>query len=504
MSWDLTGRSGIGYSSGGIRWRYCSATCRQPRMRNDMKKLFQEIHDSVFVKMLLESIGDGVFALDINGRIISWNPAMVHITGYRENEAVGRSCGLLGLSQCFGKACPNGFTECGIIDKGEIGPVECLLRHKDGHAVPVIKNARVIKHDDGTVEGIVEAVTDLSELHNARLKMEEAALRLSKLNRFSGIIGKSRAMENVFASIKASAESEVAVLIQGESGTGKELVACAVHACSERKEKQLITVNCSALPESLLESELFGHIKGAFTGAIRGRTGRFEEADDGTIFLDEIGEISPLIQIKLLRVLQQKEIERVGESIKRKINIRIIAATNRDLYQLVKEGRFREDLYYRLKVFPIHLPPLRKRMDDIPLLVNHFIELNNKHTGKRIQGVSQPAMSIIMNYHWPGNVRELENSIEHAFVLCDRNRIDVLDLPGEVRRKRKDDDCFESYDASKRPYVPGGKLARDTLLHLLDECDWNKAEVARRVGLSRASIWKYMKKWRIPNKKPSP
>lgn len=468
-----------------------------------MKKLFQEIHNSAFVKMLLESIGDGVFALDTNGRIISWNPAMEHITGYMENEVMGKGCGLLGFSQCFGKACPNGFTECGILNKGKLGPVECLLRHKEGHAVPVIKNARVIKQENGTVYGIVEAVTDLSELHNTKRKMEEATLRLNELNGFSGIIGKSRAMKNVFASIKASSQSEVAVLIQGESGTGKELVTCAVHACSDRREKHLVTVNCSALSESLLESELFGHIKGAFTGAIRDRTGRFEEADGGTIFLDEIGEVSPLIQIKLLRVLQQKEIERVGESSKRKINIRIIAATNKDLYQLVKEGRFREDLYYRLKVFPIYLPPLRKHKDDIPLLVNHFIDINNKNTGKQIKGISQTAMSIFMSYHWPGNVRELENSIEHAFVLCDRDRIDEHDLPAEVRREGHNYAFFESYNASKNSHKLGGKLARETLLVLLKECDWNKAEVARRVGLSRASIWKYMKKWSIPNKKPS-
>jgi transcriptional regulator with PAS, ATPase and Fis domain len=381
--------------------------------------------------------------------------------------------------------------------------VECLLRHKEGHAVPVIKNARVIKQQDGTVTGIVEAVTDLSELHDARLKMKEATLRLNGMNRFSGIIGKSRPMKNVFAAIKASAESEVAVLIQGESGTGKELVACAVHASSDRRDKHLITVYCSALSESLLESELFGHIRGAFTGAIRDRMGRFEEADRGTIFLDEIGDISPLIQIKLLRVLQQKEIERVGESNKRKINIRIIAATNKDLYQLVKEGRFREDLYYRLKVFPINLPPLRKRKDDIPLLVNHFIDINNKNTGKQIQGISQPAMGIFMNYHWPGNVRELENSIEHAFVLCDGDRIDVLDLPEEVRRKGPNHAFFEPYTALKKSHVRSGSLTRETLLVLLNECDWNKAEVARKVGLSRASIWKYMKKYSIPNKKPS-
>ena len=472
-------------------------------MKAAMKNIYQEIRNNEFVKMLLESIGDGVFALDTQGRIISWNPAMEHITGYMEKEAIDKGCSILGFSQCFGKSCPNGFTECGILNKGKLGPVECFLRHKDGHAVPVIKNARVIEQENGFVNGIVEAVTDLTELNNTKLKMKEATLRLNELNSIDGIIGKSPAMKNIFASIKASAASEVAVLIQGESGTGKELVTCAVHACSERGEKPLITVNCSALSESLLESELFGHIKGAFTGAIRNRIGRFEEADGGTIFLDEIGEISPLIQIKLLRVLQQKEIERVGESIKRKINIRIIAATNQNLYELVREGRFREDLYYRLKVFPINLPPLRKRKDDIPLLINHFIDINNKNTGKQIQVVSQPAMSLFLNYAWPGNVRELENAIEHAFVLCNSDRIDVFDLPEEMRRDGHNDVFSESYNASKKTSWPGRKLVRETLLVFLKECDWNKAEVARRVGLSRASIWKYMKKWDIPNKKPS-
>jgi PAS domain S-box-containing protein len=472
-------------------------------MEAAMKNIYQEIHDNEFVKMLLESIGDGVFVLDTKGRIISWNPAMEHITGYKEQEAIGKGCRILGFSQCFGKTCPNGFTECGILNKGKRGPVECLLRHKEGHVVPVIKNARIIKQQNGSVSGIVEAVTDLTELNDVKLKMEAATLRLTALHRFSGIIGKSQAMKKVFASIKASAASDVAVLVQGESGTGKELVSCAVHACSDRREKQLLTVNCGALSESLLESELFGHIRGAFTGAIHNRTGRFEEADGGTIFLDEIGDISPLIQIKLLRVLQQKEIERVGESRKRKINIRIIAATNKDLYELVQKRRFREDLYYRLKVFPIHLPPLRERKDDVPLLVNHFIGINNKNTGKRIRGISQPAMRIIMNYAWPGNVRELENAIEHAFVLCNSDRIDVFDLPEELERTGQNDALFESNNILKKTPWPGRKLDRKTLLDFLKACDWNKAEVARRVGLSRASIWKYMKKWGIPNQKPS-
>jgi two-component system response regulator HydG len=467
-----------------------------------MKNIFLEIQNNEFVKMLLESIGDGVFSLDTQGRIISWNPAMEQISGYVTKEAIGRGCRILGFSQCFGKDCPTDFTECGIFKKGKIEPTECLLHHKDGHAVPVIKTVRVIKKENGSIIGIVEAVTDLTELNNTKLKMKKATRRLDALCRFDRIIGKSHAMQNVFASIKAAAASAATILVQGESGTGKELVAYAIHSCSARKKKPLITVNCSALSESLLESELFGHMKGAFTGAIRDRTGRFEEADGGTVFLDEIGEISPFIQIKLLRVLQQKEIERVGESRKRMINIRIIAATNKDLLNLVQERRFREDLYYRLKVFTIYLPPLRKRKDDIPLLVNHFIGIHNKNTGKQIQGILQPAMRIFMDYPWPGNVRELENAIEHAFVLCEGDQIDVFDLPMEMRQAEYHPVFFESYKASKKALWPGKKLVREKLFDLLKECDWNKAEVARRVGMSRASIWKYMKKWDIPLKKP--
>jgi len=467
-----------------------------------MNPISQEICNNIFVKMLLEAIGDGVYVLDTEGQIISWNPAMEHISGYTEQEVLGKSCRLLGFSQCFGKACPNGPAECGILFTGKLGPVECRMQHKDGRDVPVIKNARVIRQEDGAVSGIVEAVTDLTELNDIKLKMKEAGLHLNKRHRFGRLIGKSQAMKKVFSAIKASAAIDVAVLIQGESGTGKELVASAVHSCSERCEKPLLTVNCSALSESLLESELFGHIKGAFSGAIRDRIGRFEEADEGTIFIDEIGELSPLIQIKLLRVLQQKEVERVGESRKRKINIRIIAATNKDLFQLVQEGRFREDLYYRLKVFPIYLPPLRKHLDDTPLLVNHFIDLNNKTTGKQIQSISQQAMSIFMNYHWPGNIRELENAIEHAFVLCTGDRIDLLDLPEEIRWADPHDALSRHPKMLPKPASRDQKLNHDLLLDLLTKCDWNKAEVARRVGLSRASIWKYMKKWGIPNRKP--
>jgi transcriptional regulator with GAF, ATPase, and Fis domain len=262
-----------------------------------------------------------------------------------------------------------------------------------------------------------------------------------------------------------------------------------------------VAVNCSALPESLLESELFGHVRGAFTGAVQDRVGRFEAAGGGTLFLDEIAEISPLIQVKLLRVLQERRIERVGESRSRPVDIRVIAATHRDLYGRVRDGRFREDLYYRLKVFPIGLPPLRDRKEDIPLLTDHFIARLRKKTGKAIRSAAPPAMRICMDYPWPGNIRELENAMEHAFVLCETDRIDLFDLPVEVRQM-----AFQP--AERRPVgrpdeaTSRRTLTREGLVELLDACGWNKAEAARRLGVSRTAVWKYMKKWEIPLKRP--
>lgn len=451
-----------------------------------------------FSRLLLDAMADGVFTLNEKGEITSWNPAMERITGYRAGEAIRRPCTLLNFSRCFKEACPTGIEECGIFRHGRLDGRECFLRHRDGRDVPVIKSARLVRDKQGTIKGVVETITDLTELEAFRRKAEEAGRRLGEIHRFDNIVGKSRAIQQVFTAIRAAAASEATILLQGESGTGKELVAGAIHQHGPRRKKPFVPVSCSALSESLLESELFGHVKGAFTGAIRDRAGRFEEADEGTIFLDEIGEISPFIQVRLLRVIQEREIERVGESRKRKIDIRIIAATNRDLTDLIRDGGFREDLYYRLKVYPITIPPLRKRKEDIPFLVDHFIEAQNRKTGKTIVGITPSSMRILMDYPWPGNVRELENAIEHAFVLCTGERIDVFDLPVEIRRlEYRPDESVSTFSAART----GGRLSRERLLEVLDECDWNKAEVGRRVGLSRTAIWKYMKKWDIPLKR---
>ena len=463
-----------------------------------MENHTNDILKPAFSNLLLESMAGGVFTLDKEGIITSWNPAMERITGHSSKEAIGQKCSLLKFSQCFGNICPASSKECGIYEHGKVDGKECFLQHKNGHDVPVIKSASLVKNQKGDIEGIVETVTDLEELYKARLEAEQANRRLGEIHRLDNIIGKSHAMQQVFSSLKAAAASEATILIQGESGTGKELAAGAIHFNSERRDMPFITVNCSALSESILESEIFGHVKGAFTGAVRDRAGRFEEADGGTIFLDEIGDISPFIQTKLLRVLQEREIERVGESKKRKVDIRVVTATNKELFGLVKSGNFREDLYYRLKVFPITIPPLRKRKDDIPLLLSNLIKIQNKKTGKQIQGLSSQAMRIVMDYSWPGNVRELENAIEHGFVLCTGEHIDVLDMPVEIRQVEYNLDLRNSSRVNDVCPGPRQKLSREKLLKILEACGWNKAEAARRTGLSRTSIWKYMKKWDIP------
>jgi len=453
------------------------------------------------VQQIIDCMAEGVFTLDRSGRITSWNPALEKISGYATAEAIGQTCDILQFSRCVNKVCPTGLKECGLIRRGKTEAKECHLRHRDGFDVPVIKNARVVRDERGRVIGVVETLTDLSELADARRRAEDAARRLGERVTFGNLVGKSRAMQDVFAAIAAAGASDAAVLIQGESGTGKELVAGAIHHLSTRSMKPLVTVNCAALPESLLESELFGHVRGSFTGAVRDRKGRFEEADGGTVFLDEIGELNPFIQVKLLRVLQEREIERIGESSRRKVDIRILAATHQDLLARVRHGRFREDLYYRLKVFPIPLPALRERRADIPLLASHFVARLNQRTQREIAGLAEPVLRTFMDYAWPGNVRELENAVEHAFVLCRAGRIELEHLPLELRRPGPA--RFDSSRPSSVAPVPVQPLKPENLRSLLRACGWNKAEAARRLGISRTAVWKYMRKWGIPLKPAS-
>jgi len=464
-----------------------------------MNNKTSEMWDRRLFRDIISTMADGVFTLNSNGQISLWNKSMEQISGYTSEEALGNTCELLNCTKCHGRECPIDINKCGVLNDKPLGPQECFIRHKDGYDIPVIKNAKAVKDENGQVIGVVETITNLTELEKTRHKIGEATRRLGEMHRLDNIIGKSDVMRTVFTTIKAAAASDATILIHGESGTGKELVAGAIHYNSNRSENPIVTVNCSALSESLLESELFGHVKGAFTGAARDRIGRLEESDGGTIFLDEIGELSPIIQVKLLRVLQEREIERVGESKKRKIDIRVIAATHRDLYARVKNGQFREDLYYRLKVFPIRVPPLRDRKEDIPLLVRHFVDKLNKKTSKNIKGISSAAMQKIMDYDWQGNVRELENAIEHAFVLCNADLVALSHLPIEIRE-------MASRYITPPPFLPENKkntyawktLTPEVLIDLLHDCNWNKAEVARKLQISRTAVWKRMKQWEIP------
>ena len=313
--------------------------------------------------------------------------------------------------------------------------------------------------------------------------------RLGSISEFSGIIGKDPKIQEIYKLIEDIAPTDASVLIQGESGTGKELVALAIHRQSLRKDKPFIVVNCSAYPSTLLESELFGHEKGAFTGAIRQKAGRFEQAHEGTVFLDEIGEISPSAQIKLLRVLQSQKFERLGGEQTLSVNLRVLAATNKDLLQEVKDGSFREDLFYRLNVIPLFLPLLKKRSNDIPLLSRHFLKRFAVEQGKDVKEFSSGAMRLLLDYLWPGNVRELENAIEHATVLAKGDRIEVTDLPQSLQ------DHVATPPAESPRTIEKNEIS--LLRDVLEECNWNKKRAARRLGISRGTLYNKLKKYQI-------
>jgi two-component system response regulator HydG len=330
--------------------------------------------------------------------------------------------------------------------------------------------------------GIKRAVLQEEELREIESRVETTA-------EFSGIIGKDPKMQLIYKLIEDIAPTDATVLIQGESGTGKELVARAIHRRSPRKNKPFVVINCSAYPATLLESELFGHEKGSFTGAIRQKSGRFEQAHGGTVFLDEIGEIAPSAQIKLLRVLQTQKFERIGGEKTLNVNVRIIAATNQELLQQVKQGTFREDLYYRLNVIPINLPPLSERRNDIPLLARYFLRRFAAEQNKKIDDFSPESLRLLLDYPWPGNVRELENTIEHATVLAKGGRIEASELPAVLHR------TISAANVRKPPTLVDQE--KRLLQEVLNECDWNKKQAAIRLGISRSTLYDKIKKYQI-------
>ncbi len=378
--------------------------------------------------------------------------------------------------------------------------LECITKY--GDKVILEANESLVFNWDGQEKEIMGVYRDITErkrleeqlLESERLRM----LSLTKRFRFGEIIGKDLKMQEIYELVEAVSGSKATVLIQGESGTGKELVARAIHYQGSTPKSPFIGVSCSVLSESLLESELFGHVKGAFTGAFKDKIGRFELADGGALFLDEIGDMSLNLQTKLLRVLQEREFEKVGGEKTIKVNVRIITATNKDLKAEVAEGKFREDLYYRLNVVKIILPPLRERMDDLPLLATHFIEKFNQETGKDINDLSREAIRILAHYPWPGNIRELENVIEHAFVKCNKPTIQTRHLPKDLI----DSKMGNIIQIGIKKNLPKDQIEKNILLNALEECDWNLITVMQKLSISRPTLWRRMKKYGLTKKSP--
>ncbi len=382
----------------------------------------------------------------------------------------------------------------------EIEPlVPVVMMSAHGTIEKAVESMKLGAHDFITKPFASERllVTVRNALMSSSLEREVDELRRELKNKyqFKNIVGQSGVMQEVFRNIEKVVNSNVTVLITGESGTGKELIAKAIHYHSKlRADKSFVAVNCSALPETLLESELFGHEKGSFTGATGRRMGKFESADGGTVFLDEIGDMTPAMQAKVLRVLQEREFERVGGNELVKIDTRVISATNKNLEDAVKKGEFREDLYYRISVFPIKLPPLRERKEDIPLIAAHFLNKYSLQEGKQIEQISPEALELLMAYHWPGNVRELENTIERAVVLATPPEIGARDLPASIR-SLGEKKIYES-DNKLSNWIE--KLEEQALKQALLECEGNISQTAKKLGIGRATIYRKAKKYGLP------
>jgi two-component system response regulator HydG len=444
-------------------------------------------------KNIIDTMNDGLLLIGTDGTILTVNRAFEQLTGYTGPEVMGQPCTLLNCDACERTRKEGRRFWCTLFDKGEVIRRRCMVMRKDGTYLPALKNASLLRDDDGEPLGAVETLTDISDFERLDEAYENLWCRLDQGGDFHGIIGKSSLMQNVFEVVQKAAHSDAPVIIHGESGTGKELVARAIHQIGSRRQGPFVQLNCAALNESLLESELFGHIKGAFTGAYRHRMGRFEAAHGGDLFLDEIGDIPLSIQVKLLRVLETKQFERVGDHRPLSVDVRFISATNKDLEDLIAQKRFRDDLFFRINVIPISLPPLRDRMDDIPLLVNAFIRRLRKRTGKQISGLTPGALERFMAYGWPGNVRELKSTLEYAFVIAEEGLITVQQLPPQLRKA----------NAGMEAAVPHGTdpFEKKALIEALRASDGNQSEAARVLGVSRVTVWNRMRKHGIDLKK---
>ena len=433
------------------------------------------------LEAIFSSVKEGIITVDTEMNIIEINQAGRDICGLISGAKIGQP--FPELKNHCDRACLKEFEES-LQRKATLK--EHILRCKrNPEAIKtLILSSAAMLDSQGEKTGAILVVRDVSRERN----LEQ---QLIARHQYHNIIGKNSKMLAIYALVGKLTNLNTTVLVTGENGTGKELVAKALHFGGNRALEPLVTVNCSALAENLLESELFGHVKGAFTGATGDSAGRFKIADKGTLLLDEIGDISPRIQLKLLRVLQEKEFEPVGSSKSIKVDVRLVACTNRDLKTLVANGEFREDLYYRLKVIEVNIPPLRERQDDIPLLFDHFRNRFNESLNKRITGADEAVMKALLDYNWPGNIRELEHAIERAFILCHGRKMHLDDLPAEILQKSVTKEI-----KSDREF--GDESAR--LLEVLEKTGWNKAKAARVLGISRPTVYQKIKQHQLKPK----
>lgn len=429
---------------------------------------------------ILESISEGVFTVDRAWRVTSFNRAAERITGIARREALGRLCAEVFRSNMCETACALRATVA--TGKPMVGRTGYII-NAAGERVPVSITTAVLRDARGRVMGGAETFRDLSEV---------TALRAELAGRFhcGAIVSRSPLMQRIFDVIPSIAASPATVLILGETGTGKELMARTIHDESPRRGGPFIAVNCAALPDTLLESELFGYKKGAFTGAVRNKPGRFALANGGTLLLDEIGSISPAMQVRLLRVLQERSYEPLGATRPERTDVRIIAATNTDLAEAMRRGAFREDLYYRLNVVRIELPPLRRRAEDIPQLVMHFIERFNRLHGKAVHGIAPDALALLMAHDWPGNVRELENYVERAFVMCQGDELTLAEVPAELRGEQV---------TRAVPTLRGMRAASEAKVieQTVARCEGNRAAAARALGMHKTTLHRKIKELRL-------
>ncbi len=446
------------------------------------------------IHRILDTLSEGIIAHDEFRCISLFNQAAEALTGYSRKEVLGRDC-----HDVFGKEgiCGNGCLFRGTNERvTERQEYYTTFTTRDGEDRRLRMDVRPMPLGAGRLYGVMASIDDVTEVNDLRWQLRRGSP-------FHGTVGNSRAMQEIFTTIRQVASSDYSVLVAGESGTGKELAARAIHAESRRSKGPFVPINCGALPENILESELFGHVRGAFTGAIRDKKGRFELANRGTLFLDEVGELTPAFQVKLLRVLQEKRFEMVGGERSYAADVRIIAATNRDLRQMVAKGDFREDLFYRLCVVPLTLPPLRERVEDLPLLVEHFLGTIREETGKDIQRVSAGALENLLRHRWPGNIRELINALQFAAVRCQGDEVMPHHLPPEVRDfegepmplvQTTPPATATATELAPAPATKQGrfKLNLEAVEQALQQTGGNKVKAAKLLGVGRATLYRFL------------